>query len=149
MNEMRWRKICLSLWTKLCQDLLAKNNISYLRVSVCLGPGCGWSGPRVWLSVYHEDTVKVSLGTTILAKPDRTGKGGLQSHSGDCRWTQFLLGWWIEGLSSWLMLAKRPPSVLCQITLSGEQLTNGNSLHQNKWEEPERGSEQEGCHSHS
>lgn len=57
------------------------------------------------------------------------------------------------GLSSpqpvdWL-LVKRPPSVLCHISLSREQLTNSDLLHQRKREAPERENEQEGHHSFS
>ena len=70
--------------TKLCQNLWAKNNPSYLRASVCLGPRCGWAGPSVWLSISHEAAVKVTSGTAVFAKPDRTGKDPLQSHSGCC-----------------------------------------------------------------
>jgi len=48
----------------------------------------------------------------------------------------------------WLPV-KRPPSVLCHISLSREQLTNGDLLHQRKREAPERENEQEGHHSFS
>ena len=59
-------------------------NTYYLWVSVCLGPRCGWAGPSVWLSVSHETAVKVTSGTAVLAKPDRTGKDPLQSYSRGC-----------------------------------------------------------------
>lgn len=70
---------CLSLSS---QSLLTINNISYLRVSVCLEPGCGWAGPGVWLSV-SQGCRQGSSGTAVLAKPDSTEMDSLQSHSED------------------------------------------------------------------
>lgn len=97
---------------------------------------------RDGLRFSRKTAAKVSLGEQSLQS--LIGQGGLCFR---LPWevvgrTQVLPTCWMKG-PEWL-LAKRPPSVLCRISLLREQLTNVNLLHQSKWEAPEREHELEG-----